>query len=427
MSSATVTSSQQVIGDVVRPAGSEGGSTACGEQASWINRSCQRLVLGRLSRLQNGRICLDDRHERFVVGEHADDALTATITVKNPRFYRRLATGRDLGLAEAYLDGDFECDDLPSLFRIFCRNLDWHHTFGKTLELATRSAARIGYWLARNTRSGSRRNIGAHYDLGNEFFELFLDPSMMYSSAIFDDAEMTLADAQIARLDETCRRLQLKASDHLLEIGTGWGGFALHAARNFGCRVTTTTISENQFRYAQQRVAAAGLSDRVTVLQQDYRDLTGTYDKLVSLEMIEAVGPQYYDQFFSKCAGLLHSDGLMLLQAIVMPEQRYSQYLKSVDFIQKYIFPGGCLPSVTAMQNSMTSNSRLRLLSMDDFAQGYARTLREWRRSFQERLEDVRQLGYSERFIRMWDYYLTYCEGAFEEKAVGVVQAVWGR
>jgi len=427
MSSASVTPGQQMIVDAVRPAGAEGISTTSGQQASWLNRFCQRLALGRLSRLQNGRICFDDRNERFVVGENSRDNLQATITVRNPRFYRRLVTGRSLGMAEAYLDGDFECDDLPSLFRIFSRNLEWHRTFGKTLELASRTAARIGYWLATNTRSGSRRNIGAHYDLGNEFFELFLDPSMMYSSAIFDDANMSLADAQTARLDETCRRLQLKASDHLLEIGTGWGGFALHAAKNFGCRVTTTTISENQFRYAQQRVAAAGLSDRVTVLQQDYRDLTGTYDKLVSLEMIEAVGPQYYDQYFSKCADLLDANGRMLLQAIVMPEQRYSQYLKSVDFIQKYIFPGGCLPSVTAMQNSMTKNSRLRLLSMDDFAEGYARTLREWRRNFLERLDDVRQLGYSERFIRMWDYYLTYCEGAFEERAVGVVQAVWGR
>ncbi len=427
MSSVIVTSSQQVISDAVRPEESEVLSSTRGKPASWLNRACRRLVLGRLSSLKNGQICLEDQNERFVVGENSPDALRATISVKNPRFYRRLVTGRDLGLADAYLAGDFDCDDLTSLFRIFCRNLDWHHTFGKTLELATRTAARFGYWLARNTRSGSRRNIGAHYDLGNEFFELFLDPSMMYSSAIFDDTTMSLADAQTARLDEICRRLQLKASDHLLEIGTGWGGFALHAAKNFGCRVTTTTISENQFRYAQQRIAAAGLSDRVTVLQLDYRDLTGTYDKLVSLEMIEAVGPQYYDQYFSKCAGLLDANGRMLLQAIVMPEQRYSQYLKSVDFIQKYIFPGGCLPSVTAMQNSMTRNSMLRLLSMDDFAEGYARTLREWRRSFLERQEDVRQLGYSERFIRMWDYYLTYCEGAFEERAVGVVQAVWGR
>ena len=427
MSSATATSSQQDINDAVRPTVPDDLSAMCGRQTSLLNRSCQRLVLKRLSSLQNGRLYLDDHCKRYVLGENSQDDLQATIAVKNPRFYRRLVTGRSLGLAETYMDGDWECDDLPSLFRIFSRNLNWHRTFGKTLELATRAAARVGYWLARNTRSGSRRNIGAHYDLGNEFFELFLDPSMMYSSAIFDDAEMSLADAQIARLDETCRRLQLKETDHVLEIGTGWGGFAMHAAKKFGCRVTTTTISENQFRYAQQHVAAAGLGDRVTVLQLDYRDLTGKFDKLVSLEMIEAVGPQFYDQYFSKCARLLNTNGRMLLQAIVMPEQRYSQYLNSVDFIQKYIFPGGCLPSVTAMQNSMTRNSSLRLLSMDDFAEGYARTLREWRRSFLARQENVRQLGYSERFIRMWDYYLTYCEGAFEERAVGVVQAVWGR
>ncbi len=427
MSTVTVTSSQHVTGDAGRPDDIECLHSTCGKQTSWLNRFCRRLVLGRLSSLQNGQICLHDQTGRIVLGENSQDDLKATITVRTPRFYQRLVTGGDLGFAEAYLDGDFECDDLTSVFRVFCRNHEWYGTFGNTFELATRSAARVGYWLARNSRSGSKRNIGAHYDLGNEFFELFLDPSMMYSAAIFDDTDMSLADAQTARLDETCHRLQLQASDHLLEIGTGWGGFALHAAQKFGCRVTTTTISENQFSYAQQRVAAAGLSDRVTVLQQDYRDLTGTYDKLVSLEMIEAVGPQYYDQYFSKCADLLDANGRMLLQAIVMPEQRYSQYLKSVDFIQKYIFPGGCLPSVTAMQNSMTRNSRLRLLSMDDFADGYARTLREWRRNFLQRLDDVRQLGYSERFIRMWDYYLTYCEGAFEERAVGVVQAVWGR
>ncbi len=427
MSSVTVTSSQQVISDAEQPDGSAGVSATCGKQLSRLNRFCQRLVHGRLRTLKNGQICLHDQTGIFVLGENTLGDLKATISIRNPRFYRRLVTGRDLGLAEAYLDGDFDCDDLTSLFRIFCRNLEWHNTFGKTLEWATIGAARMGYWVARNTRSGSRRNIGAHYDLGNEFFQLFLDPSMMYSSAIFEDPSMSLVDAQTARLDETCRRLQLKASDHLLEIGTGWGGFAIHAAKNFGCRVTTTTISENQFRDAQQRVASAGLSDRVTVLQSDYRDLTGTFDKLVSLEMIEAVGPQFYDQYFATCARLLKANGRMLLQAIVIPEQRYPEYLKSVDFIQKYIFPGGSLPSVTAMQNSITRNSSLRLLSIDDFAEGYARTLREWRRNFLRRLDDVRQLGYSERFIRMWDYYLTYCEGAFEEKAVGVVQAVWGR
>ena len=238
---------------------------------------------------------------------------------------------------------------------------------------------------------------------------------------------MSLEAAQTARLERICTQLDLSPDDHVVEIGTGWGGLALHVARSHGCRVTTTTISKNQYDFACLRVAEAGLEDRITVLYQDYRDLDGQFDKLVSVEMLEAVGPQFYDEYFRKCASLLKPDGRMLLQAIVMPEQRYAAYLKSVDFIQRYIFPGGCLPSVSAMHDAVQRTSNLRLLSLNDFAGGYAQTLREWRKRFLARLDDVRALGYPERFIRMWDYYLCYCEGAFDERAVGVVHAMWGR
>jgi cyclopropane-fatty-acyl-phospholipid synthase len=377
--------------------------------------------------INGGQITLVDGPFREETGKSSSDSLSATISVRDPRFYRRAVLGGSLGAAESYLDGDWECDDLPTLFRIIARDLQSAASIEGRATAVARRIARLGHWLARNTRLGSRKNIEAHYDLGDNFFRLFLDPTMMYSSAIFEHEDMTLLEAQVARLERICRKLNLRPSDHVLEIGTGWGGFALHAARNFGCRVTTTTISKNQFETAKERIRQADLEDRVTVLYEDYRDLQGKYDKLVSIEMIEAVGHQYFDAYFHQCGRLLNSNGRMLLQAIVMPEKRYQQYLRSVDFIQKYIFPGGCLPSITAMQQSVSRQTDLRLLELKDFASHYARTLREWRSRFHSNLEDVQRLGYSDRFVRMWDYYLCYCEAAFEERAVGVVQAVWGR
>ena len=383
-------------------------------------------VLRQLGHLEHGRLILDDRCNRIVFGNQESDELCSNIVVRDDRFYRRLTTGGSLGLAESYLQGEWETDDLPAFFRICCRNLKLLCPAGRGLATVRKSVARFSHWLSRNTRLGSLRNIEAHYDLGNDFFQLFLDPSMMYSSAIFETSDMSLEDAQITRLDRVCTQLDLRRGDHVVEIGTGWGGFAVHAARNYGCLVTTTTISRKQYKFACHRVAKAGLNDRITVLCQDYRDLKGQFDQLVSLEMIEAVGHKFYDEYFGKCASLLKPNGRIFLQAIVMPEQRYAAYLKSVDFIQKYIFPGGCLPSVSAMHESVQRTSNLRLLGLDDFAASYAQTLREWRKRFRTRLDDVRELGYPERFIRMWDYYLCYCEGAFDERAVGVVHATWG-
>lgn len=399
--------------------------TSCGTARPLLTRLAQSVVLSRLNRITGGRILLDDECHRTVLGNGGEDELQVNLTVHDSAFYRRLASGGSLGLAQSYLQQEWTCDDLPALIRIFCRNLD-RFTPGP-LQRTAKTVARLTHRMARNTREGSRRNIGAHYDLGNDFFSLFLDPSMMYSAAIYPTPDCSLEHAQQHRMAQVCQRLDLQATDHLLEIGTGWGGMAIYAAEQFGCRVTTTTISQQQYEYAVQRVRKAGLEDRVTVLRKDYRDLFGSYDKLVSLEMIEAVGPQYYDTYFRRCGQLLKPDGRMLIQAIVMPEQRYDAYVRSVDFIQKYIFQGGSLPSVGVMQDSMTRNSRLRLLELNDFADGYARTLREWRQRFTAKLDDVRRLGYSEQFIRMWDYYLCYCEAAFEERSVGVVHAVWGR
>lgn len=397
------------------------------ERSSFLTRLLRRVVLSSLKNINGGQITLVDGLFREETGISSSDSLSATITVRDPRFYRRAVLGGSLGAAESYLDGDWECDDLATLFRIIARDLQSDASIEGRATAVARRIARLGHWLARNTRLGSRKNIEAHYDLGDDFFRLFLDPTMMYSSAVFEREDMTLLEAQVARLERICCKLDLRPSDHVLEIGTGWGGFALYAARNFGCRVTTTTISKNQFETAKERIRQADLEDRVTVLYEDYRDLMGKYDQLVSIEMIEAVGHQYFDAYFRQCGRLLKSGGQMLLQAIVMPEKRYKQYLRSVDFVQKYIFPGGCLPSITAMQQSVSKQTDLRLLELKDFASHYARTLREWRSRFHNNLEDVRRLGYPDRFVRMWDYYLSYCEAAFEERAVGVMQAVWGR
>jgi cyclopropane-fatty-acyl-phospholipid synthase len=427
MSSVTVDRhpSSRTTADTHRP-GDSTAPPAAATRIGFLATQVRRATLQRLQGLRGGQVHLSDPLGSHTLGTPSDDGLTAQLTVHNPALYRQLVFTGTLGAADSYLDGDWDCDDLVALFRIFCRNFDLLDGVDSPATTLARAALRAGHWLRRNSRHGSRRNIAAHYDLGNDFFELFLDPTMMYSSALFESPGQTLEQAQLARLNRICRKLELRPSDHLLEIGTGWGGLAIHAARHYGCRVTTTTISPRQHEYARARIDEAGLSGRITLLDQDYRDLAGTYDKLVSIEMIEAVGHAYFDAYFAQCARLLAPGGRLLLQAIVMPEQRYASYLRSVDFIQKHVFPGGCLPSISAMQAAVARTSNLRLLSLDDFAAGYARTLHEWRSRFLAQLDRVRELGYPERFLRLWDYYLSYCEAAFEERKVGVVQAMWG-
>lgn len=352
----------------------------------------------------------------------APDDLCVAVQVHHPRFYRDAILGGTLSIAESYIRGDWDCDDLTSLFRIFVRNRHASdHLDGGVARVAS-YGHRLFHWLRANTRAGSRRNIAAHYDLGNDFYRLWLDETMAYSSGIFVEPGATLVEASVEKIDRVCRKLDLRAEDHVLEIGTGWGGFAIHAARHYGCRITTTTISREQFQVAQQRIGAAGVSDRVTLLQADYRDLRGQYDKLVSIEMIEAVGHRFLGDYFRQCARLLRRDGSLVLQSIVMPERGYSQYLRSVDFIQRYVFPGGCLPSLAAMLEAAGRTTDLRFVHAEDFAPHYAETLRRWRGAFHTRLDEVRRLGYSEEFIRLWNYYLCYCEAAFEERYVGVLQ-----
>ena len=389
----------------------------------FLDGLARHAVLGRLAKIEHGELLLQDGERQFHYGSRdARCGLAATVRVHDSRFYSDMAFGGSIGAGEAYMQGWWSTDDLTALMRILLCNREVLDGMEGGLARLTGPAQKALHWLNKNTRSGSKRNIAAHYDLGNDFFRLMLDPTMMYSSAIFERADMTLEQAQVARLDRICRKLELKPSDHLLEIGTGWGSMAMHAATHFGCRVTSTTISREQYNLARERIAQAGLADRITVLLEDYRDLSGSYDKLVSIEMIEAVGHHFYDTYFAQCARLLKDDGLMLLQAITIADQRYEQARRSVDFIQRYIFPGSTIPSVTAMLDSTTRASDLRLVHLEDIGPHYATTLRLWRENFTREGAAVRALGYSEAFMRMWEFYLCYCEGGFEERVIGDAQ-----
>jgi cyclopropane-fatty-acyl-phospholipid synthase len=391
-----------------------------------LDRALRQRLLATLDGLQGGTVTVRDALGTVTVGEPGGD-LAVAMHVTDPGFYRALAANGSVGAGEAYMDGLWTCDDLVGLVRLLVRNRD-------RLDSMETGLARLGGWamrvlhaLKRNTRSGSQRNIAAHYDLGNDLFKLFLDENLMYSSAIFADPGESLEAAQRRKLERICRKLDLQPTDHLVEIGTGWGGMALYAARNFGCRVTTTTISREQHALAVARVAEAGLSDKVTVLLEDYRDLEGTYDKLVSIEMIEAIGHQYLDTYLAKCASLLRDDGLALIQAITIEDSRYEQALGSVDFIKRYIFPGSFIPCVSAITSSAAQAGDLRLVNLEDFGPSYALTLNHWRQRFLSRLDQVRALGYDERFIRMWEFYLCYCEGGFIERSIGDVHLLLAR
>jgi cyclopropane-fatty-acyl-phospholipid synthase len=388
-----------------------------------LEKLARRAVLARLAGIEHGVLVLEDGVGITRFGRvTARCALTALVRVHDPRFYTDLAFGGSIGAGEAYMQGYWSSDDLTAVMRVLLHNLAVVDGMEGGLARLALPLRRALHWAARNSRRGSRRNIAAHYDLGNDFFGTFLDPTMMYSGAVFERPGMTLEQASTAKLDRICRRLELKPGDHLLEIGTGWGGLALHAARHHGCRVTTTTISQQQYELARERINAAGLADRITLLREDYRDLGGRFDKLVSIEMIEAVGHQYYDAYFSKCSELLKPDGMMLLQAITIADQRYAAARDSVDFIQRYIFPGSCIPSVAVIADAVARVTDMRLFHLDDIGYHYATTLRHWRGNLFADLGRVRALGYPDEFIRMWEFYFCYCEGGFAEGVLGDAQ-----
>jgi cyclopropane-fatty-acyl-phospholipid synthase len=397
------------------------------KKMSWIGKRFRSLIAGRCNALKQGCMEVTDcTGKTMKFGDPRSDLLVS-LEIHDPRFYRRVVTEGDLGVAQALIDGDFTCNDATNLVQLFIRNMDLTDRLEQPGARVIRQFKRIGHWLRRNTVRRSRKNIEAHYDLGNDFYSLWLDPTMNYSSGIFGSPNDTLEQASVAKMERLCQRLDLKSTDHLLEIGTGWGALACYAAEKFGCRVTTTTISQEQFTLARQRVRERGLEGLVEVINKDYRDLEGTYDKIVTVEMIEAVGHQYYQSFFEKCQSLLTPEGQMLMQAIVIADHRYESHIRNVDFISQYIFPGGSLPSITKLASTASEAGRMRVVELVDITPHYAETLRRWRENFMKQLPAVRELGYDSKFIRMWHYYLCYCEAAFEERQINTVQMMFSK
>ena len=401
----------------------------------------QSAVLGAFAGMKFGRLRIElPGGEVREFGDSAASAQTvapgvsntAHLRVRRPAFFTKSALYGDIGFAESYIDGDWETPDLTSLLGWFVLNLDQAPTLSGSQQAKSialnllRAGNRLGHLLKPNTRTNARRNIQAHYDLSNEFFALWLDPSMMYSGGRWAGAA-TLEQAQVAKNDALCRKLHLKPTDHVLEIGTGWGAWSLHAAKNYGCRVTTLTISQQQYDLAVQRIAAAGLGDRITVRMQDYRELTGQFDKIVSIEMLEAVGHRYLPDYAAVCSRVLKRDGLIALQFITCADSRYEQLRQGVDFIQKHIFPGSLLLSLNRVNQLLTEKGGFVLHHMEDQGRDYAKTLLSWRGLFQAKLEQVRALGFDGRFIRKWEYYLSYCEAAFAMRHISVVQTVHTR
>ena len=388
----------------------------------------REAIFRLLSKLQVGSLTLHEgpcsHHFGSVDKPHEPQA---EVHIHSPAVYSQMLTGGSIGSGEAYMKGYWSSPDAMDVMRIFSANLVLLNKFDASQSVFVKLALKIAHRFNRNTYKGSQLNIAAHYDLGNEFFQLFLDPTMMYSSALFSDKSASLEVASETKLDELCQQLELKSDDHLLEIGTGWGGMAIHAAKNFGCRVTTTTISQEQYDFASARVREEGLEGQITLLCEDYRNLTGEYDKLVSIEMIEAVGHDFYQNYFRMCSGLLKPNGKMVIQAITMADQRYKEARDSVDFIKRYIFPGGCLPSVAVMAQHIARDTDMQIVHLRDITNDYAETLAHWRQRFLANLEAVRGMGFSEEFVRMWDFYLCYCEGGFRERVISTVQLAFAK
>ncbi len=387
---------------------------------STTQQVARRIVFAMLRGLDRCGLVVEELDQSHFFGV-PDADLQARVRVNDGQMYVRLLSGGSIGIAESYVEGEWQSPDLTSVIRVFARNLPTLEKFEKRLGWITYPLHKLHHLLNRNTRSGSRTNIAAHYDLGNEMYELILDAQMQYSSAIYPSPGSSLDQAQEHKLRTICERLELKHDDHLLEIGTGWGGLACYAASHYGCRVTTTTLSKQQFAYAQDQVKKQGLQDRVTLLLKDYRDLEGQYDKLVSVEMIEAVGHEYMPAYFEKLEQLLKPNGRMLIQAITIADQAYDNYRRSVDFIQKYIFPGGCLPSLHEMCRHLRDRTSMTVSQIQEYGIDYADTLAVWTERFNNAAGKLEELGYDSGFRKLWNYYFAYCEGGFREGCINLI------
>ena len=400
-------------------------TTVCKDRearASLSGRLAKNLFVKFLKSIEHGQLIIHDGREVMTFGSKS--RLSAHITVFDQRFYAKVVLGGSVGAGEAYVDRYWDTSDLVSVIRVIASNVDLLNRFEKRYGWIFQPYHLLMHRRNRNSINGSRRNISSHYDLGNDLYKSFLDPTMMYSSAIYPAASSNLEEASIHKLDTICKRLELKPSDHVIEIGSGWGGFAIHAAANYGCRVTTTTISEAQYLEAEDKIQAAGLGDRITLLKQDYRDLSGEYDKLVSIEMIEAVGHDYLPEYFAACGRLLKKTGKMLIQAITINDQEYTRYIRSVDFIQRHVFPGGSLVSNRTMLDLIAEKTDMVVRGLHDFGLDYARTLHDWQTRFNHNFESIEPVGYDERFRRLWNFYLAYCRGGFMERTISVVHLV---
>jgi len=398
-----------------------------GVNLPWLDRLARAIFFHLLGKIRQGHITVRENNNFWEFGKNTDIRPgAAQVNVHHPRFYRALLFQGSRGLGDSYIQGYWSSPDLTAVICLLTRNLQVLGRYFCPDKLAG-PFCRLWWWSRRNTPTGSRKNIAAHYDLGNDFYALFLDETMAYSCGIFEETGSSLSEAQRVKYDRVCRKLDLQPSDHLLEIGTGWGGLAIHAARQYGCRVTTTTISQAQYDYARRLFQEIGLSGQITLLLQDYRHLQGKFDKLVSIEMIEAVGHEYLEEYFRVCGQRLQDRGLMLLQAIIIGDGIYSSYRRSTDFIRSHIFPGGHLVSVQAMGRAAARTTDLRLVHLEDLTPHYPLTLRAWRERFWAHLPAVRGMGYPEEFIRLWEFYLCYCEGGFRERYIGDVQVLYAK
>jgi cyclopropane-fatty-acyl-phospholipid synthase len=392
----------------------------------------ERIIISLFSKMQSGSLHITLPGGQQIKSGNGEGPVTATIEIKNRNFFKRCVLYGDIGFGESYVEGEWETDSIQNVVKWFLLNIENAPTLsGSTsdnfLINVLKFFNKIYHSKKTNTIGGSRKNISAHYDLSNAFFSLFLDPTMTYSSAYFKKEGMTLEQAQLAKYDRLCKQLHLKPEDHILEIGSGWGGNAIYIAKNYGCRVTSLTISEEQYKLANERIQKENLSDKVTVLLKDYRLMEGKFDKLVSIEMLEAVGAEYYTAYFKKCSNLLKKDGIFALQVITCPDPRFENLKNSVDWIQKHIFPGSLLPSVGAINKAINDACDLTLVDLKDIGLDYAHTLKIWQQEFKKNIEEVKKLGFDDYFIRKWDYYFSYCEAAFAMRNIHVMQLVYTR
>lgn len=401
----------------------------------WLTRTAgrnlaklgRRALLRTLAQLQHGRLTIEEDGERLAFGTPTADGLDATVRVHDARFWTELLASGTLGAGEAYRQGWWTADDLTTVVRILVRNRDVMQGMEGGLAKLAAPLRRVAHWANRNTLDGSKRNISAHYDLSNDFFALFLDPTMTYSCGVYPRADATLQEASIEKIDRLCRKLDLQPGDRLLEVGTGWGALAIHAAREYGAEVTTTTISERQAEWAARRFREEGVEDRVHLIRQDYRELTGSYDKIVSVEMIEAIGWKWFPAYFRMLGERLAPDGVAAIQAITIEDRYFEEARDSVDFIQKYVFPGCCIPSVSALLEAARKASDLKLVHLEDITPHYCRTLASWRENLFANRKEVHALGLDDAFVRTWDYYFSYCEGGFAERHIGDVQMLFAK